>query len=200
MKPDVVVAIEPIADAFEELGVSWHVGGSVASSAQGLARATLDADLVADLREQHVARFVARLEAEYYIDADMIRDAIRRRATFNLLHLATMTKVDVFILQTAPYEQEAFRRRQPDTLEEAPDARIFWLSSPEDTILHKLQCYRWGGEVAERQWGDVLGVMRVQGRSLDVGYLRRWAPAIGVLDLLRRAAAEAGLELHPTDQ
>lgn len=44
---DIVEALEPIAVLLEQLGVSYSVAGSVASSVHGHARATLDVDLVA---------------------------------------------------------------------------------------------------------------------------------------------------------
>lgn len=110
MIDEIRAALDPVADVFEALGVSYRVGGSVASSALGVARTTLDIDLVADLRAVHVAPFVERLQADYYVDADMIHDAIRRRASFNVIHLATMMKVDVFVLGARPFDRVAFAR------------------------------------------------------------------------------------------
>jgi hypothetical protein len=103
-------ALDPVADAFEALGISYRVGGSVASSALGVARTTLDIDLVADLRASHVALLVERLQDEYYVDADVIRDAIQRRSSFNVIHLATMVKVDVFVLGARPFDRVSFER------------------------------------------------------------------------------------------
>lgn len=72
--PDIVAAMAPIIEAFGRLGVPYAVVGSVASSAHGVARATLDVDIVADLREQHVDPLVAALSAAYYLDRDAARD------------------------------------------------------------------------------------------------------------------------------
>src|SRR5262245_61525890 len=98
MTDELRAALDPVADAFEALGVVYRVGGSFASSALGVARTTLDVDLVADLRSAHVAPLVDRLQSEYYVDSDMIHDAIRHRTCFNVIHLATMVKIDVFVL------------------------------------------------------------------------------------------------------
>jgi hypothetical protein len=107
---DVVAAVEPVVIALESLGVSYRIGGSVASSALGVPRSTLDVDLVCDMRLEHVDRFVSELIDAYYADADMIREAIRDEGCFNLVHLATMLKVDVFILKSRSWDQEGFSR------------------------------------------------------------------------------------------
>src|SRR5690349_25079376 len=87
---DILAAITPVVDAFEQLGISYHIDGSVASSVYGVARSTLDADLVADLQYAQIAPFIARLGTTYYLDERAIRDAVQRRASFNLIHLDTM--------------------------------------------------------------------------------------------------------------
>jgi hypothetical protein len=63
------------------------------------------------------------------------------------------------------------------------------VKSPEDTLLRKLAWYRLGGEVSERQWNDVLGVLRAQGARLDLAHLHAWGETLGVADLLARALA-----------
>ena len=104
--PQVLAAITPLVEAFEQLGVSYHIGGSVASSVYGILRATLDADLVANLHLEQARPLVKWLEAEYYIDEDMVRDAIKRRSSFNVIHLDTMLKVDVFVPKSRLFDQE----------------------------------------------------------------------------------------------
>jgi hypothetical protein len=188
---EILAAITPVVEAFEELGVAYHIGGSVASSAYGILRATFDADLVADLRLEHVRPLVKQLEAEYYIDADAVRDAIRRRGSFNAIHLDTMLKVDVFIPKTRAFDQEELRRTRQEILIEG--TRPFYMASPEGTILNKLEWYRMGGEVSDRQWNDILGVLKVKGTALDMAYMQRWAKALQVTDLLERALVEAGM-------
>ena len=133
--PDIIRAVSPVVEALDTLEVSYLIGGSVASSVLGIARATLDVDLVAELGQEHVLQLVHRLEDTYYIDEEMIRDAISRRSSFNVIHLDTMLKVDVFVLRDREYDQQAFRRRRRDTLEDVADARDYYLASAEDTIL-----------------------------------------------------------------
>ena len=190
--PDILAAITPIVEALEEFGIPYHIGGSVASSLYGLPRLTIDADLVADIRMEHVRPLVRQLETDYYIDEDMIRDAIRRQSSFNVIHQDTILKVDIFIPKSRLFDQEELRRAQQEVLSEG--TRPFNIASPEGTILNKLEWYRMGGEVSDRQWNDILGVLKVQGTNLDMAYLRRWAANLSVTDLLERALVDAGLE------
>jgi hypothetical protein len=184
---DITAAVQPVVEVFESLGVTYRLGGSVVSSALGVPRSTLDVDLVCDMRPAHIAPFVARLEHDYYVDADMIADAIRRRGSFNLVHLTTMLKVDVFVRKDDPWDVMAFSRFVRKPLDVGANAREFDLTTAEDIILHKLAWYRLGGGVSERQWHDVLGVIAVQRSALDWSYLEQWADALGLRDLLERA-------------
>jgi len=189
--PDILAAITPIIDVLEHLSVAYHIGGSVASSINGIPRLTIDVDLVADLRLEHVRPLVKQLEENYYIDADAVRDAIKRKSSFNAIHLDTMLKVDVFIPKSRLFDQAELGRVQLKILEGSN--RPFYVASPEGTILNKLEWYRMGGEVSDRQWNDILGVLKIQGTNLDMVYLQRWAAVLKVTDLLERALVDAGL-------
>ena len=191
-KPDIIAALDMVIGCFEKVGTAYYIGGSVASSAYGIARATMDVDLVADIKIGQVNRLVKALEADYYIDAETIREAIHRSTSFNLIHLETMLKIDVFIVEDQPYDSEALARRRADTLdEESP--RTFYLSSAEDIILSKLRWYQKGGGVSVHQWKDVLGVLKVQGVKLDLEYLKHWASRLNLSDLLNRSFDDAGM-------
>lgn len=193
--PDLLSALKPVIQAFDRLSIPYYIGGSIASSVYGLARATMDVDLVADLAPAQVASLAGLLREEYYLDEQMIQDAISNSSSFNLIHLETMMKVDVFVPKQDPYQQAANARKRQDRLvEEDPDS-VFYFSSPEDIILSKLRWYEMGGRVSERQWLDILGVVKVQGDSLDRSYLVTWSKVAGVSDLLERAFAEAGVLL-----
>ena len=176
-----------IAAELERLGIDYFVGGSVASSVHGRPRTTDDVDIIAALPGPKVDAFVRTLESDFFVDAEMIRDAIRRRASFNIIHLATMLKVDVFVLGNEDFAQEEMQRRAAVPLR---GSRV-WFSSPEDIVLEKLDWFRKGEGISERQWRDVLGVLAVQGTRLDLPYMHSWAARRGLLELLERALAEA---------
>jgi hypothetical protein len=106
MLSEPILVVAKLAGVFDALGIRYVVGGSVASSIYGVPRATQDVDLVADVRLSHVDAITSALAAEFYVDADMIRDAIKQRASFNVVHLATMFKADVFILQGDSWSRE----------------------------------------------------------------------------------------------
>lgn len=192
MTDELRLALDPVADAFDAVGVRYRIGGSVASSALGVARSSIDVDLVADLRIEHVRPLVRRLEAAYYADESMMLDAIRLKDSFNFIHLETMMKIDVFILKGRPFDRAAFARVIHEPIGADTD-RVFPITSAEDVVLYKLEWYRLGGGASQRQWEDILGVLELQAGVLDRAYLGRWAKEIEVTDLLERALSAAGL-------
>jgi hypothetical protein len=175
-----------IALEFDRLDIPYFIGGSLASSLHGIPRATHDVDIIADIMEKHITPLVQSLVSEFYIDADMIREAIRHLSSFNIIHLATMFKVDIFILKQDPASREEMERRKKYQVSENPPQTLF-LASSEDIIIHKLYWYQLGGKVSERQWSDVLGVLQVQREYIDRDYLERAAHQVGVMDLLNQA-------------
>ncbi len=179
-----------VTGIFEELGVPYLIGGSLASTLYGMVRTTQDSDIVAEMRLEHLRPFVMALHDEFYVDDEMIAESIQQHSSFNIIHRETMFKVDVFVPQPRPFLQSQLARAQKQTFafETEISARF---ASPEDTILAKLEWYRIGGEVSERQWRDILGVLKVRADALDLDYLRKWASELKVSDLLERAIQQA---------
>jgi hypothetical protein len=180
-----------VAKALERMGIPYFVGGSLASSAHGVARATLDADVVAKLEPGQAGRFAKEIGPEFYANVDAIADAAARRSSFNVIHVATAFKVDVFVPRATAYDDVEMERRQSLVIDESTGERMAF-STAEDTLLAKLLRYRQGNEVSERQWRDVFGILRVAGKNLDGSYLSLWAGELNVADLLDRALGEAG--------
>jgi hypothetical protein len=193
MLAEPLLVVAQVAAALDALGVRYVIGGSLASSLYGVPRSTQDVDLVADLREAHVAPFVQALTGGFYVDADMIRDAIARRASFNVVHLATMFKADVFIPRLDAWSLGELERGVVQYVQAGGTSFALRLASAEDTLLHKLVWYRLGHEISERQWKDVLGILKIQGASLDSRYLDEWAAALDVVELLARARREGAV-------
>jgi hypothetical protein len=179
-----------VIDAFDELKVPYLIGGSLASALHGTTRSTLDSDLVVELKAEQVPELVAMLEMDFYIDENMILDAIRIQSSFNIIHFRTMFKVDVFITKGRRFDRVQFHRRQLQTVANDPERKIY-VSTAEDIILAKLEWYRLGNETSERQWRDILGVLKVQAGRLDFDYLHKWAAELKVADLLQRALKES---------
>src|SRR5262245_22877634 len=189
----VIPAADPIAvalrviDALEALGVTSTVGGSIAASFAGEPRSTLDIDVIAAIDEPQIDALVAALSADFYIDPESLRRAIRTKGSTNLIHQATQYKVDVFVAGGTPLDAQQLARRQPVQI----GNRTLFVHPPEDILLQKLRWYRAGGGVSDRQWRDVIAIIRTQGARLDRQYLLANAPLIGVEDLPTRAFAES---------
>ena len=174
----------------DALNVTYAIGGSFASALHGVMRATMDADLVADLQLEHTAPLAQALGDAFFSDVEMMRDAIHHHSSFNLIHLETMFKVDVFVAKPRAFDRSQLARRQLHMLSEDPE-RHAYVTSAEDIVLAKLEWYRQGSETSDRQWRDVLGLLKVQGDRLDREYMQRMAAELRVVDLLRRAFEEA---------
>jgi len=151
---------------------------------------TLDVDFVADLDSEHIDALVVAVESDFHVVDEAIQRAVRERSSFNLIHEETLVKADVFVLPADPALREQLTRSRRVALRSEPGSEVD-LVSPEDVVLHKLRWYEMGGRVSENQWRDVLGVLKVQGASLDLDYLERTAAILGLSELLARARSEA---------
>lgn len=174
-----------VTDTFNSLGVEHAIGGSVASIVHGIMRNTLDVDIVAALTFETAVAFHDALKDTFFIDLPMIESAIASSSSFNIFHQETMLKVDVFIPKNRLFDKRQLENR---VLSNLPAGSVpQYVASAEDTILAKLAWYRLGNEVSERQWRDVLGVLKVQEDRLDVAYMREMAATLAVGDLLEQA-------------
>lgn len=179
-----------VAEILETLTIPYLIGGSIASSILGEPRATLDVDVVADLQLFHVPPLLQVMTGEFFIDEMMVREAIERKSSFNIIHLESMQKVDIFVLSNQPLAQIEMQRRQQLVITQNPD-KSAWIASAEDIIL-QIIWYRLGNQ-SDRQWRDVLGVLKVQADRLDFNYLNQWAETLQLQDLIAQALQEAGL-------
>lgn len=187
---DQLIPIRYVTSVLDDLNIQYAVGGSFASSLHGYPRQTHDADVTVEPFAGKERLFARRFPAdEYYADEAMIRDAVARRASFNILHLHTGFKIDVFVRKDRPFDRELMaRRRKAPVFGDA--AGEFGVVTAEDVVLLKLEWFRLGGGTSDRQWTDVLGVLRVQADRLDDAYLDHWAAEIGVADLLAKVRGQ----------
>ena len=180
-----------VVEVLEKLRIPYYLGGSLASSVYGTPRATQDIDIVADIQFQHVKLFVNSFtEEEFYIDEEMIKEAIASKSSFNIIHLEAMIKVDIFIFNDTSFAQSEMSRRRRELIMSDPESFVS-LPTPEDIILQKLLWFNMGGRVSDRQWQDILGVINVQSNKLDLTYLNLWAKKLNLFELLQQALKDA---------
>lgn len=162
---------KPLVDS----GLRWLVGGSVASSFHGVPRSTLDVDLVVEIPESAVDKLAREWSPCFLVDSDMIRDAIRRGATCNLIHLESALKVDLFLGVDDPWIRQELQNPDLVPMRIGKSELIVPFARAEDVLLHKLRWFLDGGSQSDRQWGDVLGIVRARGEDLDRAHMERWA-------------------------
>ena len=189
--PSLADGLARLLEVLDRLEIPYAIGGSVASTFYGNLRTTNDVDLVAKIAPHQIDELVELLVPEFYADAGMIREALARGRAFNVIHIPSAYKFDVFPLKTDAYSQASFGRRSFRELRSlGPGPIECAVATAEDTILRKLEWYRTGGETSERQWNDLRGILAVSGPVLDYAYLRQWAPQLHVADLLEKLLAE----------
>jgi len=185
--PDPIDVALVVAREFEAAGVAYTIGGSIASSVAGEPRSTIDIDIVAAIDLGQVPALVTALSSEFYVDEEALLRAVRERGIANLIHQTTQLKVDIHVAGGTPLDRQQIQRRMAI---EVSGGRVLHVHPPEDILLQKLRWFRRGGEISDRQWRDILAIVRVQGARLDRSYLQENAPALDVADLLTRALAE----------
>lgn len=199
MDADPLAIAEQVASVLDRLNLSYAVGGAVGGSIFGEPRATNDLDLVVQVDADAADALFDGLEAiGFYVPRTAAANAIVSCRSFNVLHRETMLKVDMFVAGRTPLDVEELRRRRLVTVSTDPLRRLY-VASAEDLVLQKLLWFKDGGGVSDRQWRDVLGLLKVQGTRLDRGYFDTWAGRLGVTELLARALTEAGIVHRPPE-
>lgn len=182
-------AFQQIRRALAAAGVTYAIGGSWASTVHGEPRHTNDIDFVTNLDGQRLRPFLEALGAGFYFDPESAQEALNHRRPFNVIHQKLGYKFDFFPVADGHGDAE-LERRMAVALP-GLDSELVPVISAEDTILAKLRWYREGGEVSDRQWRDIAGIIAASGEHLDREYLERWAQEMGLKELYQRAMAEA---------
>jgi hypothetical protein len=187
---DAVLVLDELANLLEGLRIPFVVGGSLASGSWGEPRSTHDVDVLIRLDGDRVELLVSELRPSFYVDLESVRDAVREARAFNVIHLGRYQKIDLFV--AGPDALDVAQLESPIHKQIAPDlVRRFPVTAPELIVLRKLDGYCKGGMASERQWRDVLAVLRVQSGRLDAQLMDRLAGRSGLTKLLvsaRRAA------------
>lgn len=185
---DVLDVALTVARALERCGIGYFLGGSLASSYQGEPRATNDINFVVALDGSDAKRFADVLGPEFDVHVQALEDAARQGRSWNVIHLPSVTKIDLIMRGREPFGESEFARRKPAKV---PPGEILNMKTPEDTVLRKLLWYRATGEVSDRQWRDAVGVLRHSGDIIDADYLSRWAATLDLEDWLKQVWRES---------
>ena len=180
-------AIESVANLLGQLQLDYFVGGAFASGIHGLYRATNDLDVVIRIGIDNVNVFCEHAEKDFLVDKRSVMAAVKEHRSFNIFHEKTALKID-FFTKIDEYRDHQLKRAQEVALP-FTETKIK-IPTPEDIILAKLGWYRLGNQVSERQWSDILGVLKVQGERIDQEYLRDWAAKLNLSELLARAITQ----------
>lgn len=195
---DPIELAQKIASILLPLNIPYVVGGSVASSLLGENRSTQDLDLVIDLEARTAQRLIDAMSGEFYISESAVTEAIAksktapRESSFNVIYLPSLEKADIFVMGSDdPFSTSVMSRRQLYPVSGLTEEGIY-IYSPEDIVLQKLSWYKLTPGGSQKQWRDVLGVLKVQLGSLDLAYLNQWALTLKLTDLLSGALLQSG--------
>jgi hypothetical protein len=159
----------------------------MASSIVGEPRSTMDIDVAIQVDVGRVPDLVAAVANDYYVSEAMALDAVERHSSFNLIHFNTGMKIDLFPLSDDLLDVRQLRRRE--RFEVTPGIAL-WVGAADDQVLRKLRWYRMGDSVSDRQWNDVLAILRVQGERINHEQLLVDARELGLVDLVEKALAD----------
>jgi hypothetical protein len=190
--PEPIQIALTVAAQLERLRVPYVAVGSLASSVHGEPRSTDDIDFVVDLPPAAIPALLAAFGGDYYVSLEAAAAAASqpRGGAFNAIHLASAVRVDFFVSGSDPFDAERLASRERVRVGDAPGAELF-VETAEHTVLRKLEWYRRGGEVSERQWQDVVSILRAAHGGLDDAHMDLWAARLAITDLLQRARGEA---------
>jgi len=189
-EPEAYLVLKHLTDVLDEMKIDYAIGGSIASSLYGKVRFTQDADITVAAFGDKAEQLYKVLKESFYVGKDAMYQAISNRGSFNVIHLESAFKIDLFVKNDDDFHRQLFLRRKKVKLDDSIN-HLFDIVSAEDIILLKLQWYQSAGCVSERQWSDVLDVLVVQATSLDMNYLRDCSEKLGLGDVLQKAIDEA---------
>jgi len=172
--------LKEVARRLDGAGIAYMVTGSTAANFYAVPRMTRDIDIVVELSELDVGKFIVAFEKDHYLEPATVREAVKSRGMFNLIHDRYVIKVDFVVRKDTPYRRKEFSRKKKISVE----GHELYVVAPEDLILSKLE---WAKDSkSEVQLRDVRNLLQSV-KGLDRRYLARWAKQLGVGSLYRKA-------------
>jgi hypothetical protein len=170
--------LQEVTRRLDRAMIAYMVTGSVATNFYTVPRMTRDIDIVVELSEIDISRFIPLFEKDYYLEPETVREAVSTKGMFNLIHNEYVIKIDFVVRKDTPYRRREFSRRKKVSV----DDQDLYLVAAEDLILSKLV---WARESkSELQLTDVRNLLRSV-KGLNRRYLGRWAKQLGVASLYR---------------
>lgn len=176
--------LKEIIDKLEKHEIAYMITGSFASNLHGIPRATFDIDIVIEPSIEKIEKFLDDVKDKFYLELEMVREAVKRKSMFNIIHYETAFKIDFIIKKEGEYFEKEFERRKVYNFAGKPS----FFATPEDTILSKLLWSKKGG--SEKQFKDALGVAKVQKENLDFEYLKKQSEKLRIKDLFEKLLNE----------
>lgn len=194
MLEDPIWLVHQLATILDFLNIPYYVSGSVASSLQGEVRFTEDLDMAIEIEPEQVQLLIDALIQDFYISEIAVYEAIEGITnSFNVIHLQTTEKADLFISRKTDFDLNKMSRRQLYISDDP--AQAFNVCSPEDTILQRLIWFQMADFQSQKQWRDILGILKLQRERLEWSYLSLWSQNLGVKKSLLKAMSESGLSI-----
>lgn len=179
MKNELDLLIE-VCKKLKQANIPYMITGSFALSLYSIPRMTRDVDIVIKMSKSDVKLMLSLFSGCFYIDEQMINEAISHKTMFNIIELESMIKVDFIVKKDSEFREEEFRRKGVINLK---DEEIF-IVSPEDLVLSKLE---WAKEsLSEIQINDIKNLLK-NVKNIDYDYIEKWVAELGLAEMYERA-------------
>ncbi len=136
-------------------------------------------DIVINLKEEMIDKFMAEFDRDWYVDKGIIIDAIKNKFSFNIIHIPSGSKIDFFILRTEEHNLTEFSGRKREKFDEK---RYAVFCSVEDVIIKKLDYYFEGK--SEKHIEDIKGILKIYSGEIDFEYINKWVKDRGTLEIV----------------
>lgn len=169
-----------VTKRLESAGIPYMISGSIAANFYTAPRMTRDVDIIIEIGEMDAQKIFSLFSGDFYIDLESVKDAIRHKQMFNIIHNEAIIKVDFIIKKDTEYRKLEFERRRSIVFgQERID-----ITSPEDLIISKL--YWAKDSLSDLQIRDVQNMLRTV-PDLDIGYIEKWVAKLGLEMVYRKA-------------